>query len=386
MEANKRLGLALAPDEIEYLLKVGGSRKQQSKGTASTASRGVLTDVELMMFAQVNSEHCRHKIFNASWAIDGQTMPNSLFSMIRNTYRCNPEGILSAYNDNAAVFRGASSGSKFESCPDNGGVYRMKRDQPVHVVIKVETHNHPTSVSPFPGAATGSGGEIRDEGSVGQGSKPGCGLVGFTVSSLNIPGFTHDWEMNDGVPSPPPNLASALDIMLAGPLGGAAFNNEFGRPCLTGYFRTFSQTIDGICYGYHKPVMIAGGMGTIREHHIQKNRVNPGDALVVLGGPAMMVGLGGGAASSMTLGSNDAELDYASVQRENPEMQRRCQEVIDACTALGDLNPIIAIHDVGAGGLSNAFPELVHDSGRGAIFNLDCVPCDDPAMSPMEIW
>ena len=339
-----------------------------------------------MMFAQVNSEHCRHKIFNASWDIDGKPMPDSLFGMIRNTYKKHPEYILSAYSDNAAVLTGPVAG-KFmpnQTQQELPNAYDFTKEE-MHMLCKVETHNHPTAVSPYEGAATGSGGEIRDEGAVGCGSKPKAGLVGFTVSHLDIPGDEQPWERESRI-GKPDHLASSLDIMTQGPLGGAAFNNEFGRPSICGYFRTFCQSQQSEVRGYHKPIMIAGGMGNVRPNHILKRPIEVGSKLVVLGGPSMLIGLGGGAASSMASGASSAELDFASVQRENPEMERRCQEVIDRCCSMDDKNPVLAVHDVGAGGLSNALPELVHDSGRGAIFQLRSVPCDDPSLSPMEIW
>jgi phosphoribosylformylglycinamidine synthase len=377
--ANKEWGLALAEDEMSYLVKAF-----LAIDNAEALNRDP-TDAELMMFGQVNSEHCRHKIFNASWTINGEEKEHSLFNMIRNTFLLHPEHILSAYSDNAAVLAGptASRFLPFQKTVDSLPSYQTV-DEAVHLVCKVETHNHPTAVSPFPGASTGSGGEIRDEGAVGSGSKPKAGLAGFTVSDLNIPNFKQPWELDVGKPS---HLASALDIMLQGPLGGAAFNNEFGRPNLCGYFRTFLQRERyNLVRGYHKPIMIAGGLGNIRPMHIQKKPIPVGAKLIVLGGPSMLIGLGGGAASSMASGASSVDLDFASVQRDNPEMERRCQEVIDRCVSLGDSNPILTIHDVGAGGLSNALPELVHDSGRGADIELRNVPCDDPSMSPMEIW
>jgi phosphoribosylformylglycinamidine synthase len=372
--ANRELGLALSDDEIDYLVE---------------AFRGLGRDphdVELMMFAQANSEHCRHKIFNAEMVIDGEPQSDSLFRMIRRSTEASPDGVLSAYEDNAAVFEGTVAGRFF---PDpRTGVYAAHRE-PIHVLCKVETHNHPTAISPFPGASTGSGGEIRDEGATGRGAKPKAGLVGFSVSNLRLPDAVQPWEVEDvGRPS---RIASPLSIMLEGPLGGAAFNNEFGRPAVHGYFRTFELSVpapDGAreVRGYHKPIMIAGGLGNVRAEHVQKGEIPPGAALVVLGGPAMRIGLGGGAASSVAAGTSSAELDFASVQRDNPEMERRCQEVIDRCWALGDDNPIVSVHDVGAGGLSNALPELVYDSGRGARFELRAVPSDEPGMSPLEIW
>jgi phosphoribosylformylglycinamidine synthase len=333
-----------------------------------------------MMFAQANSEHCRHKIFNADWIIDGEPQPHSLFAMIRHTHQRAPIGVLSAYHDNSAVIEGGLAERLFPHPADH--VYRFC-EEPVAMQIKVETHNHPTAISPYPGAATGSGGEIRDEAATGRGARPKAGLTGFTVSNLRVPGQTRGWEADFGKPG---RIVSALDIMLEGPIGAAAFNNEFGRPALAGYFRTFEQEVAGRQWGYHKPIMLAGGMGNIREQHVEKHRLAEGDVVIVLGGPAMLIGLGGGAASSMGSGQSDETLDFASVQRENPEMQRRCQEVIDACWALGADNPIVTIHDVGAGGLSNALPELLNDSQHGGVLDLRAVPSADHAMSPMEIW
>ncbi|WP_371369389.1 phosphoribosylformylglycinamidine synthase [Pseudomonas sp. QL9] len=371
-KANVELGLALAEDEIDYLVK---SFVEMGRNPH---------DVELMMFAQANSEHCRHKIFNASWDIDGQAQEKSLFGMIKNTYEMHREGVLSAYKDNAAVMTGSVAGRFY---PDPQTRQYAASQEPVHILMKVETHNHPTAIAPFPGASTGSGGEIRDEGATGRGAKPKAGLVGFTVSNLNIPGFEQPWEVPYGKPE---RIVTPLDIMIEGPLGGAAFNNEFGRPNLTGYFRTFEQAITTPrgeeVRGYHKPIMIAGGLGNIREDHVQKGEISVGAKLIVLGGPAMLIGLGGGAASSMATGASAADLDFASVQRENPEMERRCQEVIDRCWQMGDNNPIKFIHDVGAGGISNALPELINDGGRGGRFELRAVPNDEPGMSPLEIW
>ena len=367
-EANISLGLALADDEIEYLVASFQGLNRNP------------TDAELMMFAQANSEHCRHKIFNASWTLDGEDQPNSLFGMIRNTHKLGGENVLSAYSDNAAVVAGSTGGRFY---PDPTSKEYGYSQEPVHLLMKVETHNHPTAIAPFSGAGTGSGGEIRDEGAVGRGSKPKVGLVGFTVSNLQIPNYTQPWEEDYGKPE---RIVSALDIMIEGPIGGAAFNNEFGRPNLCGYFRTFEVDFNGERRGYHKPIMIAGGYGNIREEHVDKPEFAPGAKLVVLGGPAMLIGLGGGAASSMTTGSSSADLDFASVQRQNPEIERRCQEVIDQCWQLGDTNPIAFIHDVGAGGLSNALPELVKDGGTGGTFELRTVPNDEPGMSPVEIW
>jgi len=370
--ANIELGLALADDEIDYLV------------TSFTGLGRNPHDIELMMFAQANSEHCRHKIFNASWDIDGESQDKSLFGMIKNTYQMHSEGVLSAYKDNASVIVGHEAG-RFYPNPETGE-YAATR-QPVHILMKVETHNHPTAIAPFPGAATGSGGEIRDEGATGRGSKPKAGLTGFTVSNLNIPDFEQPWEKPYGKPE---RIVTPLDIMIEGPLGGAAFNNEFGRPALAGYFRTFEQRVETPrgeeVRGYHKPIMLAGGMGNIREDHVQKGEISVGAKLIVLGGPAMLIGLGGGAASSMATGASSADLDFASVQRDNPEMERRCQEVIDRCWQLGEQNPIKFIHDVGAGGLSNAFPELVNDGGRGGRFDLRNIPNDEPGMAPHEIW
>ena len=370
--ANRELGLALADDEIDYLLE-----NFQMLGRNPT-------DVELMMFAQANSEHCRHKIFNADWIIDGKKQPHTLFGMIRNTHDQHPDGVLSAYSDNSAVIEGFE-GARFHPEPGSGE-YRAHA-QPVQILMKVETHNHPTAIAPFPGAATGSGGEIRDEGATGRGSKPKAGLCGFSVSNLQLPDLPQPWESDHGRPG---RIASACEIMLDGPIGAAAFNNEFGRPNLCGYFRTYEEKVASSAgeevRGYHKPIMLAGGVGNIRDDHVQKNDIPPGAQIIVLGGPAMLIGLGGGAASSMSTGESCEDLDFASVQRGNPEMQRRAQEVIDACWQMGENNPIISIHDVGAGGISNALPELVHDSGRGGQFELRAVPNDEPGMSPMAIW
>ena len=372
VDANKTMGLALAEDEIDYLVDNFTSLGRNPN------------DVELMMFAQANSEHCRHKIFNADWIVDGDPQPETLFNMIRHTHAENPAGVLTAYSDNSSVIEGANS-QRFQVDMRTQQYRYFGEEQ--HIIMKVETHNHPTAISPFPGAATGAGGEIRDEGATGRGSKPKAGLTGFSVSNLNISGFEQAWEMPYGKPT---RMASAQEIMLDGPLGSAAFNNEFGRPNLCGYFRTYEAAVSSAegmeVRGYHKPIMVAGGMGTIRPQHVKKNIFEPGVQLIVLGGPAMLIGLGGSAASSVSSGSSEESLDFASVQRGNPEMERRCQEVIDRCVALDDKNPIIAIHDVGAGGLSNAFPELVDDSGRGGRFDLRLVPNDEPSMSPMEIW
>jgi phosphoribosylformylglycinamidine synthase len=365
--ANAELGLALSDDEIDYLMD-----------NFSKLGRNP-TDVELMMFAQANSEHCRHKIFNASWTVDGEEQPHSLFGMIRETHKAHPEGTVVAYSDNAAVIEGATI-RRFYPRADGGYAYS---DQLTHILAKVETHNHPTAISPFPGAATGSGGEIRDEGATGRGSKPKAGLSGFSVSDLNIPGYAQPWESNYGKPE---RIASALDIMIDGPIGAAAFNNEFGRPNLTGYFRTFEQEFNGEMRGYHKPIMIAGGLGNIAAEDSFKIEFTPGTLLIQLGGPGMLIGLGGGAASSMATGTNTADLDFASVQRGNPEIQRRAQEVIDRCWQMGGDNLILAIHDVGAGGISNAMPELAHGAGCGAAFDLRAVPNEEPGMSPREIW
>jgi len=371
-QANFDLGLALSDDEIEYLLD------------AYTSLQRNPTDVELMMFAQANSEHCRHKIFNASWTLDGKAQDRSLFQMIKNTYAMHRNGILSAYHDNSAVIQGFTA-QKFAPSPDSAE-YGYE-DTRLDILMKVETHNHPTAISPFPGAATGSGGEIRDEGATGTGSKPKSGLCGFSVSNLKIPGYLQPWEEENGKPG---RIASALDIMIEGPIGAASFNNEFGRPNTCGYFRTYEQTVkstDGEeIRGYHKPIMLAGGVGSIRPEHIDKQDIPPGANIIVLGGPAMLIGLGGGAASSMASGSSSENLDFASVQRGNPEMERRVQEVIDRCFAQGDNSPILSMHDVGAGGLSNALPELVNDAKRGAELNLRATPNDEPGMSPMELW
>lgn len=366
--ANKSLGLALADDEIDYLVE---SFKNLGRNPI---------DVELMMFAQANSEHCRHKIFNASWTIDGVDQDRSLFKMIKNTNEVGGEDVLSAYADNAAVVVGHEAGRFYPNPETKQYEYTQ---QPIHLLMKVETHNHPTAISPFSGAGTGAGGEIRDEGAVGRGSKPKVGLTGFTVSNLQIPGFEQPWEEQYGKPN---RIVNALDIMIEGPIGGAAFNNEFGRPNICGYFRTFEENFDGERRGYHKPIMLAGGCGNIKAEHIEKPPFKAGSKLVVLGGPAMLIGLGGGAASSMASGSSSEDLDFASVQRQNPEMERRCQEVIDACWQQGENNPIAFIHDVGAGGLSNAFPELVKDGGTGGKFELRNVPNDEPGMSPLAIW
>jgi len=374
--ANRTLGLALSADEIDYLdanfRKLGRDPH----------------DVELMMFAQANSEHCRHKIFNADWIIDGERQPRTLMAMIRNTHAVSPQGVLSAYRDNAAVIEGHAGRRWFADVATHRYGFN---DEPIDILLKVETHNHPTAISPFPGAATGSGGEIRDEGATGRGGKPKAGLAGFSVSNLRIPGFEQPWEKDFGRPQ---RIASALDIMLEGPIGAAAFNNEFGRPNILGYFRTFEmQAADtragnerAKLRGYHKPIMIAGGVGNIRRMHVEKSEVPAGASVVVLGGPAMLIGLGGGAASSVGSGASAEDLDFASVQRGNPEIQRRAQEVIDQCWALGEANPILLIHDVGAGGLSNAIPESIAHSDRGGRIDLRSIPSDEPGMSPLEIW
>ena len=385
VEANRLLGLALSDDEVDYLvdLFVGAQRNP--------------TDVELMMFAQANSEHCRHKIFNAAWTIDGQPRDETLFGMIRETHQAHPAGTVVAYADNSSVIEGASI-RRFHAGADGSYGYREER---THILAKVETHNHPTAISPFPGAATGSGGEIRDEGATGRGAKPKAGLCGFSVSNLNIPDFAQPWEQPTATYGRPTRIASPLAIMLEGPVGAAAFNNEFGRPNLAGYFRSYEQlTGTGdtqLVRGYHKPIMIAGGIGNIAaDQSFKACTLPPGTLLVQLGGPGMLIGLGGGAASSMTTGSNDEDLDFASVQRGNPEIQRRAQEVIDRCWQMGaplgdgatagDGNPILSLHDVGAGGISNALPELAHGAGSGARFELRAVHIEEPGMSPAEIW
>jgi phosphoribosylformylglycinamidine synthase len=372
LAANTSLGLALAPDEVDYLFDAYMKLKRDP------------TDVELMMFAQVNSEHCRHKIFNADWTIDGKPAEKSLFSMIKNTYEQHHDGVLSAYSDNAAVIKGSKAARFFADPADQ--TYRY-HEEPMNLVIKVETHNHPTAIAPAQGAATGVGGEIRDEGATGRGAKSKMGLAGYSVSNLAIPGYSQPWET---LVSKPSRIASPLSIMLDAPIGAAAFSNEFGRPTLTGYFRTYEQAIPEVDtatnWGYHKPIMIAGGLGTIRDEHVQKHPLPIGAYILVLGGPAMLIGLGGGAASSMQTGTSLEDLDFASVQRANAEMEHRVQEVIDQCWAKGSDNPIISIHDVGAGGLSNALPEIVHDAGVGAHFELRDVPSAEPGLSPMEIW
>ncbi|MCL7743993.1 phosphoribosylformylglycinamidine synthase [Guyparkeria hydrothermalis] len=376
--ANGEMGLALSEDEIAYL-----AEQYQHLGRDPS-------DVELMMFAQANSEHCRHKIFNADWTIDGEDHDLSLFAMIRNTHRRHPEGTLSAYKDNAAVLEG-QDGTRFAVNPATGRYETV--DERIDFLAKVETHNHPTAISPDPGAATGAGGEIRDEGATGRGGKPKAGLTGFSVSNLRIPELPQPWEHATADLGRPDRIVSPLEIMLEGPIGAASFNNEFGRPALGGYFRTLEMNTgetdaDGNrrAWGYHKPIMIAGGVGVIRPNLIEKEPIAPGHLLIVLGGPAMQIGLGGGAASSQDSGSGSAELDFASVQRANPEMERRVQEVIDRCISLGDTNPIVSAHDVGAGGLSNALPELINDAGMGGTFDLRKIPNDEPGMSPLAIW
>ncbi|MBI3529524.1 MAG: phosphoribosylformylglycinamidine synthase [Betaproteobacteria bacterium] len=366
--ANREMGLALSDDEIDYLLE---NFRRMGRNP---------TDVELMMFAQANSEHCRHKIFNAEWIVDGKKRPKSLFGMIRHTHATHPAGTVVAYADNASIMEGAEIDRFY---PDASGTYRYATEQ-THILMKVETHNHPTAISPFAGAATGSGGEIRDEGATGRGSKPKAGLTGFSVSHLRIPGFVQPWEKN--AIGKPGRIASALQIMLEGPIGGASFNNEFGRPNLCGYFRTFEQSVGGEVRGYHKPIMLAGGVGSIPASQSLKSGVPAGALLVQIGGPGMLIGMGGGAASSMNTGANIADLDFDSVQRGNAEIQRRAQEVIDRCWAMGEDNPILSIHDVGAGGLSNALPELVHGAGRGGHINLRDIPSEEPGMTPAQIW
>ena len=371
VDADRRFGLALSADEIDYLVDAFGWLARNP------------TDVELMMFAQANSEHCRHKIFNASFTIDGQVQPQSMFGMIRHTEAVSPGATVVAYSDNASVMEGGLierwAPQGYANAPRYGG-----REERSHVLMKVETHNHPTAISPHPGASTGAGGEIRDEGATGRGSRPKAGLTGFSVSNLHLPETDEAWE-RDPV-GKPDHIASALQIMLEGPLGGAAFNNEFGRPNLAGYFRVFEQTVAGVRRGYHKPIMIAGGLGAIEAGQTAKIVFAPGTLLIQLGGPGMRIGMGGSAASSMAAGANAAELDFDSVQRGNPEIQRRAQEVINHCTQLGSVNPILAIHDVGAGGISNAFPEIVDGAGRGARFDLRSVPLEESGMAVKEIW
>ena len=381
--ANTELGLALSDDEIDYLLK------------AFTDAKRNPTDVELMMFAQANSEHCRHKIFNADWIIDGVQQDTSLFAMIKNTHQLAPRGTIVAYSDNSSIIEGATVPRFYARGAQQGNVYQSS-DELTHILMKVETHNHPTAISPFPGASTGAGGEIRDEGATGRGAKPKAGLTGFTVSNLCVPGHVQSWE-NDadvlvknsrpaGFYGKPDRIASPLQIMLDGPIGGASFNNEFGRPILGGYFRSYEQNVAGQVYGYHKPIMIAGGMGNISDLHTSKNALPVGSLLIQLGGPGMRIGMGGSAASSMATGANTADLDFDSVQRGNPEMERRAQEVINACWAMGQENIILSIHDVGAGGLSNAFPEITNDAKRGALFDLRQIPLEESGMAPKEIW
>lgn len=369
VKANTEMGLALSADEIDYLVENYQALNRNP------------SDVELMMFAQANSEHCRHKIFNADFILNGEKQPKSLFGMIRDTHNAHPEGTVVAYKDNSSVIEGAKIERFYPNAAENQG-YRF-HEEDTHIIMKVETHNHPTAIAPFAGAATGAGGEIRDEGATGKGSRPKAGLTGFTVSNLNIPDLKQPWEQDYGKPE---HISSPLDIMIEGPIGGAAFNNEFGRPNLLGYFRTFEEKFDGQVRGYHKPIMIAGGLGSIQAQQTHKDEIPEGALLIQLGGPGMLIGLGGGAASSMNTGTNDASLDFNSVQRGNPEIERRAQEVIDRCWQLGDKNPIISIHDVGAGGLSNAFPELVNDAGRGAVFKLREVPLEEHGLTPLQIW
>ncbi|MBC3916260.1 phosphoribosylformylglycinamidine synthase [Undibacterium sp. CY18W] len=380
LQANSELGLALSDDEIDYLVD------------AFTTAKRNPTDVELMMFAQANSEHCRHKIFNADWTIDGLKQDKSLFQMIKNTHELQPKGTIVAYSDNSSIMEGAVVNRFFPSGKDQ--VYKVTEEL-THTLMKVETHNHPTAISPFPGASTGAGGEIRDEGATGRGARPKAGLTGFTVSNLMLPGARQAWEnagdsltakIDANAYGKPDRIASPLQIMIEGPLGGAAFNNEFGRPVLGGYFRTFEQNVGGTVYGYHKPIMIAGGIGNISDRHTKKNDLPVGTLLIQLGGPGMRIGMGGSAASSMATGTNTADLDFDSVQRGNPEMERRAQEVINSCWQLGDDNPVLSIHDVGAGGLSNAFPEITNDAKRGALFDLRKVPLEESGMAPKEIW
>ncbi|MFM2398776.1 MAG: phosphoribosylformylglycinamidine synthase, partial [Pseudomonadota bacterium] len=390
--ANRSMGLALSEDEIEYLANAFGKDLKRNP-----------TDVELMMFAQANSEHCRHKIFNADWTIDGKPQSISLFGMIRNTHAKSPAGTVVAYADNSAVMQGTVA-QRFYPAPAEQsredivfGMQYQPREELTHTLMKVETHNHPTAISPFPGASTGAGGEIRDEGATGRGGKPKSGLTGFSVSHLHLPELKEAWENDHDVitqskasaASPygkPERIASPLQIMIEGPLGGAAFNNEFGRPNLNGYFRVYEQNVGGTRYGYHKPIMIAGGIGNLPAGNVQKLGLPVGSLIIQLGGPGFRIGMGGGAASSMGVGTNTAELDFDSVQRGNPEMERRAQEVIDRCWSMGKANPILSIHDVGAGGLSNATPELVNDAKRGASLQLSRVPVEESGLSPAEIW
>ncbi|MGE5624717.1 MAG: phosphoribosylformylglycinamidine synthase [Bacillota bacterium] len=368
VKADGEFGFALSDDEIDYLTENFRRLKRNP------------SDAELMMFAQANSEHCRHKIFRGDWIIDGEKQPRSLFDMIRATHAHNPAGVLSAYKDNASVIEGRRGARFFPRPGDQEYAYHQ---EDIHILMKVETHNHPTAIAPFAGAATGAGGEIRDEGATGTGAKPKAGLTGFSVSNLRVPGFEQPWEKDHGKPG---RIVSALDIMLEGPIGAASFNNEFGRVALGGYFRSYEQEVGGTLRGYHKPIMIAGGMGNIRPIHVEKHEIPVGAKVIVLGGPAMLIGLGGGAASSMASGASAEDLDFASVQRDNAEMQRRAQEVIDRCWAQGQSNPILSIHDVGAGGLSNAVPEIIDASRRGGRFDLRRIPSDEPGMSPMAIW
>lgn len=371
LDANLNLGLALSDDEIDYLHQAFHQLGRNP------------TDVELMMFAQANSEHCRHKIFNAQWVINGQAQQQTLFGMIRETHKAQPQGTVVAYSDNAAIMQGGPA-TVFHAGAQPGNPVYASHHQVMHTLMKVETHNHPTAIAPFPGASTGAGGEIRDEGATGRGSKPKAGLTGFTVSNLKFADAPEPWEADShGMPD---RIASPLDIMIEGPIGGAAFNNEYGRPNLLGYFRTYEQTVGATRWGYHKPIMIAGGLGAIDARLTAKDPIPAGALLVQLGGPGMRIGMGGGAASSMSAGTNSAELDFDSVQRGNPELERRAQEVIDRCWQQGDNNPILAIHDVGAGGLSNAFPELVNDAGRGAVFELEQVHVEESGLSAAEIW
>lgn len=385
LNANQTLGLAMSEDEIDYLFDAFISAKRNP------------TDVELMMFAQANSEHCRHKIFNADWIIDGVKQQRSLFGMIKNTHELQPKGTIVAYSDNSSIMQGAEVSRFYPNAAANN-TYQTSTEL-THTLMKVETHNHPTAISPFPGASTGAGGEIRDEGATGRGAKPKAGLTGFTVSNLMLPNAPQAWEnaadvlqvkTENAVNAPaygkPDRIASPLQIMIDGPLGGAAFSNEFGRPVLGGYFRTYEQNVGGTVYGYHKPIMIAGGIGSIADQHTKKHDLPVGSLLIQLGGPGMRIGMGGSAASSMATGTNTADLDFDSVQRGNPEMERRAQEVINACWQMGAENPILSIHDVGAGGLSNAFPEITNDAKRGAIFDLRKVPLEESGMAPKEIW
>ena len=370
-EADTAYGLALSDDEVDYLVE------------AFTGLRRNPTDVELMMFAQANSEHCRHKIFNADFVVDGVVQPRSLFGMIRYTEEVAGEGTVIAYKDNASVMVGGRRVRWLPEAADGPSRY-AGREAEVHVLMKVETHNHPTAISPFPGAATGAGGEIRDEGATGRGSQPKAGLTGFAVSNLHLPGLEEPWESSPyGAPA---HIASPLEIMVEGPIGAAAFNNEFGRPGLGGFFRVYEQTVDGVRRGFHKPIMSAGGLGTIGADMTEKVVFPAGTLLVQIGGPGMRIGMGGGAASSMAAGANAAELDFDSVQRGNPEIERRAQEVINHCWSLGDDNPVLSVHDVGAGGLSNAFPELVDGAGLGARFDLSAVPLEESGLAPKEAW